>query len=207
MDELRGKILAVIGRVGVTDMAASIIIDLVTHAIHTAGRLDTHARRSKRRAPSSPRESDPDPDLNLFPDPRPDLSQSIEVNCKVMSAPPAVALVRGNPFTETLEAFCRLWQARYGAPYLPTPKDRNQLGRLLKDTPANRLADLPGAFRRYLEDHSPFVEQEMRHSLAFFCTQGGHNKYRVVPAIVTQGEARTLAAGDAWLAARARRAP
>lgn len=202
MDELRGKILAVIGRVGVTDIAAEIIIDLVSHALQEAGRMEESARRVRKRPVRALRASDPDPNPGLFPEKTPDPSQPTKLIPTVMSAPPTVALVRCNPFAEGLRIFGEIWRHRYGVPYEPTPRDRNQLGRLLQAVPHDRLTELWGAFRNYLQDHSPFVAQEMRHALWYFCTSGGWNKYRTAPVLVTQKEARTLAAGDAWLAMR-----
>jgi hypothetical protein len=78
-----------------------------------------------------------------------------------------------------LRRFCSLWAGCYGAPYKPAPKDKSQLGRLMRTLTVEEACELPMVWRAYLGDHSRFVAGEQRHSLAYFCTSGGWNKYRV----------------------------
>lgn len=75
-------------------------------------------------------------------------------------------------------AFASAWEKRYGCAYSATPKDRQQLGNLLKQKPPREQLDaLPGCFARYVEDDDTFLVKQ-GHSLAWFCTSGGLNKYR-----------------------------
>jgi hypothetical protein len=104
-----------------------------------------------------------------------------------------------NAFTKALGQFCEIWRTRYGESYSPTPADRSQLGRLLSTLTAGALEALPKAFWRYLDDHDPYVAQSHGHSLCFFCSSGGFNKYRVEPLIMSSKEARGHAAGEQWL--------
>lgn len=104
------------------------------------------------------------------------------------------APARLTPYWVALAAFCETWKARYGTSYQPTPADKNQLGRLVRNTPKEALGEFPRAFAAYLADSSPFVAQERRHDLAWFCTSGGFNKYRVQAPTLSQKEARTAEA-------------
>ena len=114
---------------------------------------------------------------------------------------------RVTPYWVALEQFCTIWGARYGVPYSPTPADKNQLGRLIRTCNAEMLAALPVAFRGYLQDLSPFVAQEMRHSLQFFCTSGGINKYRTNAPAVSAKEARSAEAIRQFANGEVRHAP
>lgn len=60
---------------------------------------------------------------------------------------------------------------------------------------------LPELFANYLADTSRFVADEKRHSLAWFCTDGGVNKYRTkaVAAGFSERERRGIANTQAWL--------
>lgn len=62
--------------------------------------------------------------------------------------------------------------------YKSTPADRSQLGRLLRSLTPEEAKELPDCFSRYVADGSHFVAGQKRHSLAWFCTDGGFNKYR-----------------------------
>jgi hypothetical protein len=100
---------------------------------------------------------------------------------------------RGKParppslFDELLGAFGNAWSKKYeNEPYTPTPADRSQLGRLLQALSPEQSAALPALFLAYLGDDDPFVAEKQRHSLAFFCTSGGLNKYRTKPAAVAR---------------------
>jgi hypothetical protein len=94
-------------------------------------------------------------------------------------------------FELVLDGFGQAWAGRYGEPYTPTPGDRSHLGRLLRSlkTPETASA-LPALFAAYLRDEDPFVVEKQRHSLSFFCTSGGLNKYRTkVPGGVSRPRA------------------
>jgi hypothetical protein len=124
---------------------------------------------------------------------------------------------RGNParppslFDRLLDAFGKAWSVKYEEPYTPTPADRSQLGRLLQalKTPEESAA-LPALFDAYLRDDDAFVAEKQRHSLAYFCTSGGLNKYRTRPPVsvprargrsaAEQREANNAAAAETWLA-------
>lgn len=85
--------------------------------------------------------------------------------------------------TEMLEAFRETWAKKYGRPYVPTPADRSQLGRLLvslKGEPDIGLV-LPAVFRAYVGDSSDPLFKRVCHPLALFCTSGGFNRYRSRP--------------------------
>lgn len=99
------------------------------------------------------------------------------------------------PFFKALRQFCEVWRTKYVASYEPDKADKNQLGRLVKQLTPELLADLPRAFRNYLDDFSPFVAQEQRHNLRYFCTSGGFNKYRVNAPVLSAREARGMEAG------------
>lgn len=107
---------------------------------------------------------------------------------------PKGAPVKLTPYWVVLGQFCEAWKARYGVNYQPTPADKNQLGRLVRSTPREMLGEYPAAFERYIADSSPFVAQEQRHSLAWFCTSGGFNKYRAAATVLSQREARNAEA-------------
>lgn len=102
----------------------------------------------------------------------------------------AAVATPGNPFRWAQEQFCSLWEEAYGAPYEPTPADLSQLGRLLRGLSREAVLELPRAYRGYLNDLSPFVAQEQRHSLRYFCTSGGFNKYRVEAPMLSAREAK-----------------
>jgi hypothetical protein len=105
-----------------------------------------------------------------------------------------------NAFVKAMGQFCEIWRTKYGTAYYPTAADKNQLGRLLHSIPRELLQELPRAFNAYLADRSPFVAQEQRHSLRFFCTSGGMNKYLSDVLILSERTARSNAAGEQWLA-------
>jgi uncharacterized protein YdaU (DUF1376 family) len=95
----------------------------------------------------------------------------------------------------TLTAFSAAYYSRYGVDYDPTPAEKSQLGRALSTLPEKRIAALPVCFSRYMKDDSHFVAHEKRHSLAWFVTEGGWNKYLVeVRPLLSAKEARTAAA-------------
>lgn len=106
----------------------------------------------------------------------------------------------GGLFAWAMGQFVTAWGKKRGALYKPTPADKNQLGRLLQTLSREEAMDLPRAFAAYLADLSPFVAQEQGHNLAWFCTSGGRNKYLSVTPVVSAKEARTVAAGEQWLA-------
>jgi hypothetical protein len=110
-------------------------------------------------------------------------------------------------FDQLLDRFGQAWRAKYdNEPYTPTPADRSQLGRLLQalKTPEESAA-LPALFDAYLRDDDPFVAEKQRHSLAYFCTSGGLNKYRTRPPAVARpraGSAQQREANNAAAAAK-----
>lgn len=112
-------------------------------------------------------------------------------------------------FDQVLGSFSRAWKAKYDKDYTPTPADRSQLGRLLQAMKsADEAAALPAIFDAYLRDDDAFVAEKKRHSLAWFCADGGLNKYRTKPPAVPRHrngraetrEANNAAAEEAWLA-------
>lgn len=206
-NDLKAKILTVIERVGATDMAAEIIIDLVKRGL---GRMGGRPPNNRLSTPSKPVtngvetpatgvSSDPisDPSSPESPDPsKPDREDPVsdgQGSLALVPFPP-----QKNVFGKALAQFCEIWRTRYGVYYEPTAADRNQLGRLLKGLSPAALEELPRAFRAYLGDLSPFVAQEMRHSLRYFCTSGGMNKYRASAPVLSAKEARGHAAGEQW---------
>lgn len=93
----------------------------------------------------------------------------------------------GNVFPEVLRAFTEAWERTYRQAYVVTAPDRSQLGRVLRDFPdatAIRAYPWRRAFENYLADLSKFTGEEKRHSLSWFCTSGGVNKYRTEAATV-----------------------
>jgi len=97
-------------------------------------------------------------------------------------SPSAPAFPPGkNAFGKALAQFQEIWRTRYGVHYEPSSADRNQLGRLLQRLPVESAEELPRAFRAYLGDLDPFIVEKVRHSLSYFCTSGGLNKYRSGP--------------------------
>jgi uncharacterized protein YdaU (DUF1376 family) len=94
-----------------------------------------------------------------------------------------------------LAAFSAAWKSRYGDDYVPTPAEKSSFGRILSTLPAKRVAALPVCFSRYVKDEGTFTAQEKRHSLGWFMTESGWNKYLVeVRPPVSIKEARTAAA-------------
>jgi hypothetical protein len=93
-----------------------------------------------------------------------------------------------NLHAETLRQFSGIWESRYRAKYLPTAADKSQLGRLLNGLEPGEASQLPGLFARYLQS-SGKLELERRHDLAFFCTQGGFNRYRANAPLAVNGAA------------------
>ncbi len=108
---------------------------------------------------------------------------------------------RATLYHRALALFCRLWEAKYGRPYRPTPSDRNQLGRALNTLQREDYPDVPVAFRNYLDDLGPWVAQDHRHNLTYFCTLpgGGFNKYRVIAPVLSKREAQSHEAGRQFL--------
>jgi hypothetical protein len=169
--------------------------------------LSTDVQRTFNETPAEPQ-----PDFNSSPSPSPSPSPS-ESTSPSTSQRGSRARARGtlapydgpsqlpaNLYEQTLAAFAASWQDRYAAEYRPTPADKSQLGRLLSSLDRDAAAALPELFARYLEDHEPFVAQKQRHSLTFFCTSGGVNKYAARPGILlSEKEARGVAASKSWL--------
>jgi hypothetical protein len=83
-------------------------------------------------------------------------------------------------FDWALGAFSAEWEAVYGVAYIPAPKDKSQLGRMLAGLKNDGIepADLPGLFRHYVNDPDKFLSEKLRHPLWHFCSGGGLNKYR-----------------------------
>lgn len=104
-------------------------------------------------------------------------------------------------YHRALALFCRLWEERYGRPYRPTAGDRNQLGRALGTLQREDYPDVPVAFRNYLDDLTPWVAQDHRHNLTYFCTLpgSGFNKYRVTAPVLSKREAHSHEAGRQFL--------
>lgn len=86
-----------------------------------------------------------------------------------------------------LRMFCEAWKSHYGAPYIPSPAECGQLRRVAHALP---LDELPAILERYLADGTPFIAQEMRHSLRWFISRELWNKYRVVATVLSAKEAR-----------------
>jgi hypothetical protein len=98
-------------------------------------------------------------------------------------------------FDLVLGDFQKMWKSKYHETYVPTAKDKSQLGRLLQDLKSpETAAALPAYFAAYLGDRDPFVAEKQRHSLAFFCTSGGLNKYRTTNGSTPTAPSRGRAA-------------
>lgn len=204
--ELRLKIRTVIERVGVTDMAVDIIIDLVARGLGKLGGRPPNGLETGYKRVSKPTRVQSG-DLffsgsSLDPKIRPDLSKpDLERSENIMEAQ-IVAAPRGRPsnkFLDAIRQFGEAWEQHYGVPYAVGAADRNQMGRLIRDLDDAQRAELPGTFRNYLNDLSPFVAQEQRHSMRFFCTSGGFNKYRVSAPVLSAKEARGMEAGRQFI--------
>lgn len=102
-------------------------------------------------------------------------------------------------FPWALGAFCAAWGRRYGVDYAPTARDRSQLGRLLQSLSPEQTSALPACFSAYTRDEDRFLAEIQRHSLSFFCTSGGVNKYRVTAPILSAKEARTATAVERFI--------
>lgn len=190
MAQLREKISIVIGRVGVTDMAVDIIIDLVARYIERADSVksaevtksttkSTKVTKSTGKNSKTARKGGKGVFLDLdspeeIPDPSKPLLQGIP---NIMGE---TGEVKPSPFFRALRQFCEIWRTRHGVWYEPSPADKNHLGRLISSLEPEMLKYIPMAFNAYLADTSPFVAQEQRHSLRYFCSSGGFNKYRAV---------------------------
>lgn len=112
------------------------------------------------------------------------------------SAPPTGRGKPVPPVTVVIGLFCEAWKAHYGVSYIPTPRECGQLRLIAGRMP---LDELPQILERYLGDPSPFVAQEMRHSLDFFLGKGLWNKYRVTAPVVSDREARGIEAGRQFI--------
>lgn len=110
-------------------------------------------------------------------------------------------------FDELLGDFCDGWSATHGEePYVVTGADRRQLGILLaaiRKNPATAFwstqdarRELRRAFGNYFATTGKFDGEEKGHSLAWFCSSGGLNKYRAPPAV-------TLGLSDKGIQAKA----
>jgi hypothetical protein len=209
-DQLVGKILAVVERVGVTDTAAEIVIDLVLAWSAEETREYERVKKRRQRVPGRPgtrevsRDVPDSPGTGVVSGSGSDLDLSFRIPDPSKPIREDHGLMSRNPFGRALAQFCGVWQGRYGVPYEPTPADRNQLGRLVRTLAGERLHELPIAFEAYLADLSPFVAQEMRHSLCHFCAAGGFNKYRAVAPILSRKEAATVASAEQWIAMQER---
>lgn len=101
---------------------------------------------------------------------------------------------------QVLGWFCEAWRARYPHPYQPSKMEIGQVRNLIASASAEALADLPRAFANYLADLSPFVAQDIGHSLLWFCTKGnGINKYRSQAVAMGKRDATTTTAARQWL--------
>lgn len=110
-----------------------------------------------------------------------------------------------NLFDKTVASFIETWRSKYHEPYTPTPADRSQLGRLLQPLSPEEASALPALFEAYLRDDDAFVAEKKRHSLAWFCSDGGLNKYRTKPpaaARLRAGSAHEREAGNVAAAQR-----
>lgn len=83
----------------------------------------------------------------------------------------------GNLCDRAMGLFARLWTEKFGAKYIPEPGAKTQLGFLLQKIPRENLRELPAAISAYLADAGFPVQQG--HSLRYFASSGGFNKYRV----------------------------
>jgi hypothetical protein len=87
------------------------------------------------------------------------------------------------PFSHSglVSLFSAIWTEQYRETYMGTPSDQSNLGRLLRSFPDRAaIAAYPWEFswRAYLADQTKWLAEEQRHSLAWWCTSGGVNKYR-----------------------------
>lgn len=167
----------------------------VSHGHHTDTPPATHPQNTGETGTLFP-ESDP---ISFLGSPEPSKPNQRE---RELDGPKALAVVKPakpSAFTVALEQFKAAWGARYGVDYCETSVDRSHLGRLIQGKTPQQLAALPGCFAVYLNDLSPFVAQERRHDLTWFCTGGnGFNKYRTTTPVISRSEAQTFAAGEQW---------
>lgn len=198
MEQLKAKIIAIVGRLGVTETMAEVVIALVRQS---------DGRKGGR--PKKPVMQTAEPVIPcLLPESDLDLSSSgtdqvISNPERAIPGTTALAVVRPpSEFDHALQLFCALWEQKYGVKYIARGKDRNHLGRLLADIPRTELPGLRSAFINYLTDNSPFVAQEMRHNLTHFCNNDGFNKYRATATVMSAKEARGVTAAQQWIARR-----
>ena len=109
------------------------------------------------------------------------------------------ARARSTALRQLLDAFCAAWRRRYRVDYAVTDRDRAFLGRVLKDLTPEQTSALPACFSAYTRDEDPFLVEKQRHSLWFFCKQGGQNKYRISAPIRSEKEARTATAVERFI--------
>lgn len=131
-------------------------------------------------------QSDLNLSLDLFSgsaDPRSGLEASERSRQCDGPAAAAALVVAKQPtlYTRVLTRFCIAWEVQYGKKYVPTPADKSQLGRLLSDFPVELEEELCVSFSAYCSGLDKFEGEAHRHSLKWFCTNGGFNKYRTTP--------------------------
>lgn len=116
------------------------------------------------------------------------------------SATPSLRSGPSAVFSRVVSDFSALWATAYGRKYHLTAQDRSHLGRTLGEFPSTEAIeayDWRGAFTNYLADMDKFVAGTQRHSLAWFCSRGGVNKYAVADRTVgfSDRELRSIQAG------------
>lgn len=120
------------------------------------------------------------------------------------------ALARTSPpsaYSMVVAVHGEAWRGQYGEPYMPTGQDKSHLGRVLKsfrDRAAINAYPWRAVMANYLEDTDRFVAGVHRHSLAYFCSCGGLNKYRVEERLagLTDKSRGNVATTNRWLAAK-----
>lgn len=196
---------------GVPDMTLTIVVSLVSHEL---GKLGGRPKKNNDLATGKP-VTNPFP-TGSEPDAKPSPAVPSGSGSLVLFSPDPVRQIsqrsgsrdRGsdgrpvNAQAMVIELFCEEWQGEYGAPYIPTPADKSQVGRLLRefaDTAAIFAFPWARTFRCYLEDKGKWAAEENRHALKTFCA-GGLNKYRVKAGTegLSQREVRGMAAAAAF---------
>jgi hypothetical protein len=85
------------------------------------------------------------------------------------------------------------WEKLYGVARVPDPSDRVVMGRLISRLPRERFDSLGETFARYFADGDQFVAEKHRHSLRYFASCDGLNKYSVTVISVAPSQATRAA--------------
>lgn len=95
--------------------------------------------------------------------------------------------------------FVDSWSKKNGVKYAVQAADAGQVARMMAKLPREYAEQLPGCFDRYVQDTGHFVVSK-GHGLAWFCTSGGVNTYRMKNGI--NGHQRDVKGGYAGMGDR-----